>query len=96
MPKKEVEGLPRLNMLGKSHLGKEYSHGYVMTDVDVTKYVAFRFRGAAKYCSTCNRLMFMAEKLMMKGVLARAQFDELVWLLNHPEDDNFGRESLTP
>jgi hypothetical protein len=93
---KEVEGLLRLNMLGKSHLGKEYLHGYVMTDVDDTRFVAFRLKGAARYCNTCRRLMFMAQKLVTKGVLTSAQFNELVWLLNHPEDDNFGRGSSKP
>lgn len=77
--------------MGKAHLGKEYSHGYVMTDLDDTKYLVFRLKGPAKYCNVCRKVTFAAEKLRKEGVLTTGQFSELVWLLNHREDDNFGR-----
>lgn len=76
--------------MGKAHLGKEYSHGYVMTDLDDTKYLVFRLKGAAKYCGACRKLVFAAEKLRKQGVLTIDQFNELGWLLDHREEDTFG------
>jgi hypothetical protein len=89
-------GLRKLNLMGKAHIGKEYSHGYVMTDLDDTRYVAFRLKGAAKYCSVCRKLVFAAEKLRKQGVLTIDQFNEMVWLLDHREEDAFGHGSFHP
>ena len=78
--------------MGKAHIGVNHSHGYIMTDVDDSKYLAFRFRIGAKYCDTCMRkLLYAARKCC-----SEEQIRELEWLLEHPKDDSYGVGNASP
>ncbi len=70
----------KLNYKGKAHFGKEWTHGRVMTDVDITKQLAFRFGPVAYKCLICERLYYAALK-----VCTEPEMERLMFRLKHPE-----------
>ena len=74
------EDLRRLNYMGKAHLGKEYTHGRVMTGVDISKHLAFQFGPGYYGCSICQRLNYAAQK-----VCTEAEIEQLLFRVKHPE-----------
>jgi len=74
------EALRQLNYKGKAHFGKEWTHGRVMTSVDISKQLAFRFAPASYNCPICQRLYHAARK-----VCTESEMEQLMFSLRHPE-----------
>ena len=74
------ESLCRLNYMGKAHLGKEYTHGRVMTGVDDSKHLVFQFGPGYFGCLICQRLYYAALK-----VRTEAEIEQLLFRVKHPE-----------
>jgi len=74
------ESLRRLNFMGKAHLGKEYTHGRVMSGIDDTTNLAFQFGPGYFGCAVCQRLYYVALK-----VCTEAEIEQLLFRVKHPE-----------
>lgn len=74
------EELRKLNHMGKAHFGKEWTHGRVMTDVDISKGLAFEFGPGSVGCDVCQRLFYAAQH-----VCTDAEMEQLTFRVRHPE-----------